>query len=90
MPMPLPLAETLVVVLTSYLAGGVVFAVAFAMRGAARIDPAARDGTVGFRFLLLPGATLLWPLLAYRWLRGRGEPPTERNAHRRAVERDPR
>jgi hypothetical protein len=33
-----------------------------------RIDPAAR-GAYGFRLLLLPGATLLWPLVIWFTLR---------------------
>ena len=59
---------------------GVVFALAFAWRGAAAVDPVARHGTLGFRMLIVPGAALLWPLLAVRWWRaGEGiAPPGER------------
>jgi len=48
---------------------GALFALLFAWRGAAAIDPVARHATWGFRFLVLPGAALLWPLLALRWWR---------------------
>ncbi len=68
-----------------YLAIGVLFAVPFAWKGAAAIDPAAREGTWGFRVLLLPGATLLWPALMLRWFGGRTTPRVESNAHRRAA-----
>lgn len=70
-----------------YLACGLVFAIPFLLRGAAAIDPGAREGTRGFRLIVLPGVVALWPLLLRRWLSGRGEPPVESNAHRRAAER---
>ena len=69
-----------------YLACGVVFAIPFLARGVAAIDPGAREGSWGFRLIVLPGVVVLWPLLLRRWLAGRGEPPVESNAHRRAAE----
>jgi hypothetical protein len=70
--------------LASYAAVGLCFAVAFAAVGAARIDSNAHGASLGFRLVVLPGATALWPLLLRRWLRG-APPPLERNAHRRAA-----
>jgi hypothetical protein len=72
-------------VLGSYAAAGAVFAVAFAALGVTRLDPSARGASLGFRLLILPGATALWPLLLRRWLRGDESLPEERNAHRRAA-----
>lgn len=66
-----------------YLGIGILFALAFVLAGVQRVDPQAAHGTWGFRLLLLPGATFLWPLLAQRWFRGRCEPPVEHTAHRR-------
>jgi hypothetical protein len=66
-----------------YLGCGLVFASAFVWRGAARVDPAAREGTLGFRLIIVAGVTLLWPLLAARWASGSSHPPRELNAHRR-------
>lgn len=71
--------------LAGYAALGLGFAVAFAAFGAARIDPNARHASVGFRLLVLPGATALWPVLLRRWLSG--AQPIERNAHRQAAAR---
>ena len=68
-----------------YLLFGLVFGVPFVVKGVGRIDPAAAEGTRGFRILILPGVIALWPLLARRWLRGTTEPPQERNAHRDAA-----
>ncbi len=62
------LAWIIVSVFLLYLALGVVFAVAFSMRGAAMIDPGARNPTLGFRFMIVPGVAALWPYLLYRWV----------------------
>jgi hypothetical protein len=54
-----------------YLALGLAFAVPFVARWAGRLDLAARRGTWGFRLLIVPGAVLLWPVLAARLARAR-------------------
>lgn len=64
-----------------YAALGLLFAIAFVLRGAARIDPQAAGGSWGFRLAILPASAALWPLLAGRWLRG-APPPEERSPHR--------
>jgi hypothetical protein len=64
-----------------YLAIGLVFAIAFAFNGVNRIDPAARKSTVGFRLLIIPGSTAIWPLMLGRWRRGT-PPSEEHNSHR--------
>lgn len=71
-----------------YLACGLVFALAFVMFGAGRVDPHAKQGSWGFRILIMPGAAALWPLLLNRWLRGIHEPPEQHDAHRRAAPTD--
>ena len=55
----------------AYLALGLAFAIPFAVRWAGRLDPAAHRGTWGFRLLIVPGAVLLWPVLATRLARAR-------------------
>jgi hypothetical protein len=62
------LAAAFVFLLALYAAAGAAFAVAFVGLGIARIDPAAKDSTWGFRLIILPGAAALWPLLLKRWL----------------------
>ena len=64
-----------------YLAIGFIFAVAFAFEGVNRVDPAAQKGTVGFRLLIIPASTALWPMMLRRWRRGTPL-PEEHNAHR--------
>jgi hypothetical protein len=62
-----------------------VIAVLISCFGVQRIDSSARGWrNLGFRLLMIPGLTLLWPWLIKRvWL---GAPPAvERNAHRLAA-----
>lgn len=82
-PLAITLATWFTVGLTLYAGLGLLFALAFAFRGAGKVDPAAREGTLGFRLLIIPGSIALWPLLLGRWFGGAG-PPTERNPHRNA------
>lgn len=77
------IVQLLVNIFTVYVIIGVLFALLFVSFGVSRIDPAARGTGVGFRLLILPAAAALWPLLAWRWLRG--TTPGERNAHRDAA-----
>ena len=79
------LAVILVLAVGIYAAIGLLFAVCFAVWGAGRIDPAAHEGTWGFRLLIVPGALAFWPLLARRWRSGVDRPPVERNPHRDAT-----
>ncbi len=57
------------VLLALYFWTGLLFAIAFVARGVECIDPAARRASWGFRLLLVPGATALWPWLLARWVR---------------------
>ncbi len=79
------IASAITLTLALYAALGFAFAIPFAARGASRLDPAAREGTIGFRILIVPGAAAFWPLLLRRWLRGDVAQPEERNAHRKAA-----
>lgn len=64
----LMIANSLVIAVAIYASIGLVFAVAFAFRGAGTIDPMAKGGSWGFRILIIPASAALWPLLALRWL----------------------
>lgn len=54
----------------AYLLIGLLVAIPFALRGAARALPEPASLTRGARILLVPGALLLWPLVALRSLAG--------------------
>ncbi len=73
--------QILLGVLGLYLILGLVFAVVFVMRGVQKIDPAAVEGSWGFRLAILPGCVVFWPYLWKRWRR-RTLPPSEWSRHR--------
>jgi hypothetical protein len=60
------LAEVLVAIYTGV---GLLFAVAFVTAGVSHIDPAAKGSSWGFRLVILPGVTTLWPWLLAKWVR---------------------
>jgi hypothetical protein len=59
----------LLYLLAAYGAVGFAVALAFVCVGIAQVQP--MPVTVGARILLLPGAFVLWPLVAGRWLKSR-------------------
>jgi hypothetical protein len=64
------LAATLIIwIALAYLIVGVVFAIAFVVRGAGQVDPAALGAPIGFRVLIFPGSVALWPVLLLKWVR---------------------
>jgi hypothetical protein len=60
-------AEVFLIAGAVYLVAGGLFAGPFAWIGARKIDLHAAAGTWGFRLIIIPGAMLLWPWLAWRW-----------------------
>ena len=76
------MSEAIVTILTGYAAIGLGFAVLFVSVGVDKVDHQARGAGIGFRLMILPGVTALWPLLLSRWIHRVSEPPVERNAHR--------
>lgn len=68
-------------VIVGYITFGVLFIIPFALWGARKIDPMAREGTWCFKVLLAPGIALFWPFLLNRWLNATA-PPEEWSRHR--------
>ena len=58
--------------LAAYLAIGAIVALVFVIFGVTQVQP--MPVTVGARILLWPGAFLLWPYVAARWLKSRRSP----------------
>jgi len=52
-----------------YLLAGFVFALAFVMKGAEKLDETAHGVSFMFRLFIFPGSVLLWPLLLIKWLK---------------------
>jgi len=63
------MAEFLVMAAAVYLCIGLVFAISFVGFGLTRLDAATVGTGIGFRLLLIPGLTALWPLFLKRWTR---------------------
>lgn len=76
------IAEAIVVGVHAYIYTGMVFALAFVLFGASRIDHGAKGAGAGFRAIIFPGAVALWPLLLVRWVRGVSEAPIQKDPHR--------
>jgi hypothetical protein len=64
-----PLVAFLLDALALYAAVGAVTAVAFALFGVTRVQPA--PVSPGARILILPGAMALWPYVLLRWLKAK-------------------
>lgn len=69
-----------------YLSIGLIAAVIISFSGIKKIDPAAKEGTVGFKLLIIPGLCVFWPLFVLRLRKELQEPPLESNAHRNAAQ----
>jgi len=63
-------AELLTGLLGLYAGAGVLFALAFVIFGAQRIDASAHGSGLAFRLFIFPGSVALWPLLWRHWRRG--------------------
>jgi len=62
------LVTILVYALLAYIAIGLLFSFAFIAKGAEAIDKEVASSPKTFRLLLIPGAVLLWPVLALKWI----------------------
>ena len=58
-------------VIMIYLLCGLIFAFVFVIKGADKIDEGAKDATIGFKIIIIPGTMLFWPLLLNKWLRAK-------------------
>lgn len=74
--MSIELANMIVMGLGAYFAAGFLFGLAFVFLGTGKIDPAAKTMPLRARLIILPGTTLLWPLMAFKWI-AQKEPPLQ-------------
>lgn len=51
-----------------YLICGLIFALAFVMKGAEKIDEDAHASTIGFKIIIIPATMVFWPILLKKWL----------------------
>jgi len=64
--------EWFVNLLIAYMAIGFMFGILFVSAGVHHIDAVAKGAGLGFRLIILPGVTALWPALLLRWVRRAG------------------
>ena len=62
------LASLFVNLFLLYLLLGLLFALAFAWKGAGVVDAKAVHASWFFKLLILPGAMALWPFLLRKWI----------------------
>lgn len=74
--MRLELAEMIVGAMGLYALVGVIVAIVVVTVGASRIDPAAKGMPLQARAIILPGAAILWPVMAWK-LVSQKEPPIQ-------------
>lgn len=67
-----------------WLAIGLLFGIAFVVRGINRVDSASASSKWGLRLILIPGCLVFWPRLLQLWVRG-VQLPTEQSSHRNAA-----
>ncbi len=69
--MILPIVFTAI---TIYLLCGLIFALVFVLKGAYKIDEGAKDSTIGFKIIIIPGSMVFWPLLLNKWMKVKNNP----------------
>jgi uncharacterized membrane protein YphA (DoxX/SURF4 family) len=55
-------------VAAAYLLAGFLFAVPFVWKGVTKIDEGAQGSKWGFRFIIIPGVIIFWPVLLKKWI----------------------
>ncbi len=55
-------------ILGIYLLIGFIFSIAFVMRGAGKVDPAAKGISWWTKLLLIPASTAFWVVLLRKWI----------------------
>ncbi len=51
-----------------YLVAGLLFSIAFLVKGLQKIDEVAHAGSLGFRIIIFPGCVVFWPVLMRLWM----------------------
>lgn len=65
--------EIIFMLIAIYLLLGLLFAIAFVIKGVEVVDEGAHGGSIGFRIIIIPGTMVFWPFLLKRWLRAKKE-----------------
>jgi uncharacterized membrane protein YphA (DoxX/SURF4 family) len=60
--------EISLIAISIYLLSGLLFAIAFIIRGIKKVDDAAHGSSIWFRIIIIPGVVVFWPWLLKKWL----------------------
>jgi len=66
--------EIVLIIVSIYLLLGVLFVIPFLIKGLTKVDEGARDGTIGFKIIIIPGVIVFWPLLLRKWVKANQRP----------------
>jgi hypothetical protein len=66
--MPIQILLTIAVI---YLVCGFVFMIPFIVKGVDLIDEGAHGSSIGFRFIIIPGTIVFWPVLLGKWIKAK-------------------
>jgi len=59
--------KIILIMLAAYLGCGLLFAIAFIVKGVDKTDEGAHGCSIGFRIIIIPGTMVFWPLLLKKW-----------------------
>lgn len=66
--MTVTIVEIIFTIIALYLILGVVFAIAFVIKGVNEIDEGAHGSSIGFRIIIIPGVIVFWSVLLKKWM----------------------
>ena len=65
------LAIIFVNLLGLYFALGLLFAIAFQLRGLHKVDAGTAETSIWFKILIFPGTIAFWPVLLSKWIKAK-------------------
>ena len=60
--------NTILIITGLYLLCGLLFAIAFVIKGVTVIDKGAHGASIGFRIIIIPATIIFWPVLLRKWV----------------------
>jgi hypothetical protein len=69
--------NSILLMVGTYLLCGLLFAIPFVIKGVSKIDEGARGGSIGFRFIIIPGIIVFWPFLLKKWINAVKQPKND-------------
>jgi hypothetical protein len=61
----------------TYLILGFIFTVPFLAKGIMKIDESAKNASIGFRIIIIPGVIVFWIFLLRKWIKANNKKQPE-------------